>query len=426
MNVKWFNFLVLVPTIGFSLTLQEMVVQTVDTNPLVKIEKQKKKASEKKLRQAYGDYLPTLDILANVGVEKTTLESDVEDPDVLQKYDTSIVIKENIFQGMDTVYGVEAREAGVKSSSYRLVSEVNDLSLEAIKVYLDLLKAKDLVQVAQENVDVHEDILKKIRKKVKAGVERQSLYDQTLSRAEAAKSSLLYEEQNYENALESFRRVLDIEIIDEELEEVVLEELPFSNKDVILEYALKNHPSMKYSKFDIQEARANYKKSASKYYPSVDLQLEAKFRDNINGQEGTNDVVSGLVVLNYNLYNGGTDQALREENMHLMLEQQERLADAKSLLKKKLFIAWNNYDFALRQLVHINKHIESAKKTVKDYHKEYELGRRSLVDLLNSELEYNSAKNKYTTVHYQELQSYFELLSYSGILLEKFDIEIKY
>jgi len=425
MNVKLLGVFLLLPTISFSLTLQEMVVQTIDSNPLVKIQKQKKKASEKRLRQVYSDYLPTLNISANVGVEQTTLERDEEDSEMLQKYDASVLIKENVFKGLDTKYGVEARKAGVKSSAFKLVDEVNSLSLEAVSVYLNLLKARDLVEIAQENVNVHDEILTKIRKKVKAGVERQSLYDQTLSRSESAKSALLFEEQNYENALESFKRILDIEITYKELVEVILDELPFSNKDVILEYALKNHPSIKYNRFDIEESRANYRRSASKYYPTIDLQAEAKFRDNINGQEGTNNTVSGLVVINYNLYNGGADQAIREENMHIMLEREGKLEDAKSTLRKKLFVSWNTYEFSSRQLVHLKKHMTSAEKTVKDYHKEYELGRRSLVDLLNSELELNAAKNKYSIAYYKQQESYYELLAHSGVLLEKFEIVIK-
>ena len=59
MNIKLFGILVLIPTISFSLALQEMVVQTIDSNPLVKIEKQKKKASEK-------DYVRFMQIICQV------------------------------------------------------------------------------------------------------------------------------------------------------------------------------------------------------------------------------------------------------------------------------------------------------------------------------------------------------------------------
>ena len=424
MNFKAFGFLALVPTIGFSLTLQEMVVQSVDTNPLVKIQKQKKMASDEQLRQVYADYLPNLDALGNIGVEQTDTKAK-PDGDSLTKYDTSIVLKENIFKGLDTVYGVEAGKAGVQSANYKVQDSVNSLSLKAIAAYLNLLKAKELVAIAQDSVDVHTRILEKIEKKVDAGVQRQSLFDQTLSRSESAKSSLLSEQQNYENAVESFKKVLDIEVSADDLVEVATEKIGFESKEDILAAAVKNHPALKSGNFDIVEAKANFNKSSSKYMPSVDLQAEAKFRNNINGQEGKNNSVAGLVVMNYNLYNGGADQAKRAEKMHVMQENREKLANTKRNIKEKLFIAWNTHNFSSKQIVHLEKHMASAGKTVQDYHKEYELGRRSLVDLLNSELEFNAAKSKVTVTKYQEKQSYYDILAHSGTLLEKFQIAVK-
>ena len=425
MQINKLILLATLPSLSFALSLQEMVTTSIDTNPLVKIQKETQRASRSRLRQEYSAYLPNLDVFGNVGVEQADTPSNNQNGDLLNKYDSSIVLKENIFKGFDTMNGVDAKKAALNSSKSSLEESANSIALDATQAYLNVLKTKELVDIAQDNVDVHEKILKKIKKQVSVGAQRQSLYDQTLSRFEAAKSTLLQEEQNHLNAIITFKRISNLTIDPLTLEKINNEKIPYQSSEEMLKVAMKKNPTIKLNTFTIKEKKYNYKRLASKYYPAVDLQAEAKFRNNINAQQGENNSVAGLVVLSYNLYHGGADMAKREENMHIMLEKQERLADAKRLITEKDMIAWNTFSYSKKQLVHLNKHIEAAKKTVHDYYKEYEVGRRSLVDLLNSQLELNAAKNKTIVAFYAQQEAYYTILSYSGELLETFNITLE-
>ena len=60
-----------------------------------------------------------------------------------------------------------------------------------------------------------------------------------------------------------------------------------------------------------------------------------------------------------------------------------------------------------------------------DYQKENELGRRSIIDLLNIELEYNAARNRKVTADYDNILSYYQILSYTGKMLEEMNVVIK-
>ena len=425
MNMNKFLLLLALPTIGFSLSLQEMVVKSVDTNPLVKVQQERQEASQSRLRQEYAGYLPDLDVFGNIGVENADTPSTVDGGELLNKYDTSIVLKENIFEGFDTVNGVDAKKAALNSAKSSVEESANSIAQEAVTAYLNMLKTKKLVDIAQDNVDVHESILVKIKRKVSAGIQRQSMYDQTLSRLEAARSALLQEQQNYVNSMVTFKRVSNIVVDANTLEDIHNEEAPYLNQEEMLKVAMKKNPTVKVNTFNIEETQYDYKRLASKYYPKVDLQAESKHKKNINGQPGDHDSYAGLVVVNYNLYRGGEDMAKREENMHIMLENKERLADAKRLITEQNVIAWNTFEYSKKQIVHLQNHINAAEKTVQDYYKEYEVGRRSLVDLLNSQLELNSAKNKHIVAFYAQQQAYYDVLSYSGVLLEKFEIVLE-
>ena len=50
------------------------------------------------------------------------------------------------------------------------------------------------------------------------------------------------------------------------------------------------------------------------------------------------------------------------------------------------------------------------------------LGRRSIIDLLNIELEYNGAKNRKVTAEYDNLVAYYQILSHTGKMLEAMNV----
>jgi adhesin transport system outer membrane protein len=78
-----------------------------------------------------------------------------------------------------------------------------------------------------------------------------------------------------------------------------------------------------------------------------------------------------------------------------------------------------------QQLVYIDKNIEASARTVSDYQQEHELGRRSIIDLLNIELEYNNARNRKANTKYDNLTAYYQILSYTGKMLEEMNVVIK-
>ena len=409
------------------MTLDEMVSETINTNPIINISLEKQNAAQSRLDQESAEFfLPKLDFNGNFGYEQ--VNSPITDANSSYepgtKYDANLVLKENIFKGFDTQEGIRSAKASFSSAHYQLIEKANDLSLEATKAYLDVLKTKELLDVAKDNVEVHTTILNKISKKVNAGTQRQSLYDQTLSRLENAKSDVIFAEQEFANAKVKYKRVLDTEIDFDTLVKPEDGVLKYANLQEAIDAAYQKHPTLLAYKYDIKEADANYARVAAKYYPTVDLQAEARLRDNVHGISGQDNSFAALAVVSYNLINGGADQAKREENMHIMLEKKYSLADAKRYIKERLERSWNTYEYSETQLKHIKLNIDAAKKTVEDYHKEYNLGRRSLVDLLNSELELNSARNRAVNVSYRRMGAYYEILAHSGALLESFNIEL--
>ncbi|RLA74627.1 MAG: agglutination protein, partial [Epsilonproteobacteria bacterium] len=338
--------------------------------------------------------------------------------------------------GFDTVYGVEEQEALILSAGNSVEESANNLALETTTAYLNVLKTLTLYNIAQENVSVHDKYLQQIKEKVDAGLVRSSDYEQTLSRYESAKSSQYATQQSYLLAIYGLDRILPgLNTLNFE-DPSQFTEVSSLSADNLVEVAMQNNPTIKISKSDIEAAKSAVDRASAAYYPTADIVLDAYMNENVHGLgystvtqendgESRDNGYSGMLVLNYNIFNGFADSANKQANQHIVLQQQATLADSKLFISANTKMAWATYDMTKKQLVYINKNIKASEKTVSDYQQEHELGRRSIIDLLNIELEHNNARNRYTNTKYDNLTAYYQILSHTGRMLKEMNVIVK-
>ena len=74
----------------------------------------------------------------------------------------------------------------------------------------------------------------------------------------------------------------------------------------------------------------------------------------------------------------------------------------------------------------LSDHVDSASETVMSYKKQYKLGKRTLLDLLNTENELFEARKGYLDAKYDEQYAKYRVMNATGNLLKAFRIEIPY
>lgn len=426
------SLLIIIPSLVNALSINEAVQKMIETNPQIQVKKAELLVERELLTTAKSDYLPTIDLTYSVGPESTRTIANAAVKITTTRQDFSATLNQNVFSGFDTEYRVEQQQALVLAATDSVQDSANSIALEAATAYIDILRSKELLDIAQTNVDVHKKYLDQIKEKAEAGVGRSSDYKQTLSRYENAQSTYYLTEQNYKNSLTSFQRIVDVNVKAEDLEKPSVGVLPAQNLEELVSMAMENNPTINVSQADIKYAEAALNRSNAAFYPQADIRAQSYWNKNLNGFESNqNDRLteeSGynvLLVLSYNIFNGLADSSNKEANRHRVLVQNSSLADTKRFIKASTTIAWQTYQSTEMQLVHIDKNIEASAQTVADYQEENELGRRSIVDLLNIELEHNAAKNRKVTAEYDRLAAYYQMLTHSGSLLENMNIAIK-
>ena len=427
------SLLIIVPTLLSALSIDEAVQQTIETNPQIQIKQQELLIEERTLGIAKSDYLPKVDISYSAGPEITHTIANKGDTTQDSREDNirqegSFNVTQNVFAGFDTINAVKQQEALILSAGNNVKDNANSIALETVTTYIDILRNKELLDIAEENMNVHKKYLAQIKEKLEAGVGRSSDYKQTLSRYESAQSIYLLSEQNYKNSISTFQRILPVEVTASDLLKPTIGSLPSPTLEGLIELSMKNNPSIHVSEADIKFAESALARSNATYYPQADIAAQAYWNKDLNGlrvNPAEQDGYNVLLILSYNIFNGLADKSYIEANRHRVFKQNSALADNKRYVEAYTKIAWNTFKSTKEQLIHIEKNIQASAETVSDYQEEHDLGRRSIIDLLNIELEYNNAKNRKVAAEYDRLVAYYQILTHTGTMLKTMSITIE-
>jgi len=127
-------------------------------------------------------------------------------------------------------------------------------------------------------------------------------------------------------------------------------------------------------------------------------------------------------VLNYNLFKGGSDRALSRQYA-------ERLALSKDLrdkacrdIRQTLAIAFNDIQNLSRQLGFLDQHQLATEKAREAYRKQFDIGQRTLLDLLDTENEYFQARRAYVNAAHEHAIAHARTLAGMGKLLSALQV----
>lgn len=408
--------------VSHAMDLAETVEDAIMHNPEFREQVKQYQAVQAEYQGAEGGWYPKIDLTTGMGVEETDR---VLGKTSLNRTEASIRLTQNLFEGYGTENEIARQQARVDAAAYNTHAKANQVALDMVTAYLNLLKEQELRLLATESKATHERILDQIEQRAQAGIGNQVEVDQARARLALSSSNFMAAQNNYSDALARFHRVLG-RMPDHGLVKPNLEIIFPNTLDEALNVALIAHPSMRAANADIAQAHAQNDAAQGTFYPRVDLELEQTFDNNVNGIEGKNNNFQAMVRMRYNLYNGGKDTANRVRTETSVQQAAEIRNNTRRQVIENLTYAWAAREYINQQLIHINEHIKLTHDTLVGYRKQFSLGRRSLLDLLNTEDEYISALISLVESEADFMIAEYRILNAMGKLTDALGVDMKY
>lgn len=378
------------PAIG----LRDAVAETLGSSPDVRVRLHQYLGARAEQGLARAGFLPTVDISHASGRElapRQWQETASPAPSPLARWGWSASLTQNLFNGFQTIYQVRQQDHAGKAQYFQFVDTSEQQALEAARAYLDVLRQRRLLAVAQENFDSHQKIYQKIRQKVLpesgigvgAGVD----LEQAGGRLALAESNLLTVKANLADVAARYTRVVG-RAPDAELAppEAIGWNVPAD--DAARQVLLKDSPANRAAREAVRAARQAVNARRGAFMPTVDLRARHDWGSGVAGvRRGSYDRKQFEVVATLNLSRGGADKArlgMAAEGLNGALAERDKSCRT---TRQLLEMASNDYFKLRRKIGFLREHAQASEKVRDAYLDQFEISRRSLLDVLDSENE---------------------------------------
>lgn len=414
----------------FAQDLKMTVEEILSTNPVILERLKNYNSTKEDITNAKSGYYPKLNLSIGVGIDNnlkrtsydgnsTLLDEDgnLQGSTTLSVYQTSLKYTQNIFAGFETQSLIEEQTHRTVSSAYSYIEKVNDTSFKMVDTYIQVMRNKELLETAKANVEINKEILNKVEKLYDSGLTTLSEVNKIESSLSLAESNYIVQENTLMDVTYNMQRVVGRYLdVDEMIKPELNVALPANIQDAA-QYSMENNPSLLVAKYNVKLAQATYKGKKSAYYPKIDIELSQSMNSNLSGIPGKDDRFRAMAYLSYNLFNGFSDESAIQKSVSQIHQEVESKNDLRRQVLEGLNLSWAANEKLGSQLEHLNNYKKFSLKTLTLYAKEYDLGRRSLLDLLSAQNDFIGAKQQIINTEYSMLFAKYRILDAMGILV---------
>jgi outer membrane protein, adhesin transport system len=321
--------------------------------------------------------------------------------------------------GFATSKLVDYQKNRILSASYHYIEKANDTAFQMVNMYIQLLRQKELVAVVKENLKINTEIYSKVKSLFESGLTTLSEVEKINSSVALAQSNVVVKENNLMDAQYNFQRILGRYPDINELSVPTLDvALPEKLKEAT-EYAILNNPSMLVNSYNIEGEKVLLKQKRSLLYPSIDFQVTKEYNKSYSEEiaDTKDDKFNAMLMLRYNLYNGGANRAEIKKQVSVISQRKDIIADTKRQIIQGMELSWSAYIMLEKQLGHLYNYRDYSKKTLGLYKEEYDFGKRSLLDLLAAQNDFDSAQQEIITAKYNHMLAKYRILDAMGSMV---------
>jgi len=406
--------------------LSGVVEEALSSNPDVAEARNQWFARREEIQEAEGGYLPNVDLNAGIGYEYTDSPSTRAGKDhsnELDRQELGLNIRQMLFDGWGTRSEVARQRARADSAAARLLTVGESTAMKAIAAYVALQLYQELEGISAENLKIHLRIQDQIRLRSEAGVGSRADYDQVESRVALAESDLVSARVNLIDARTTFKRVVGIlpAAAGYPPAKIMPGAMPESLQRA-LEIAQKNNPVLHTATADVAAARAQHAAAKQFDYPRFDIELGGNLNDDVDGTEGHTNDMSAMLRMRFNLFRGGSDAARKRATAYNIKEAVDVRDRSTRQLEETLHLAWAAFEATSTQLPLLERQVRASTSTRNAYVKQFDIGQRTLLDLLNSEQEVLrarqsvvEARNDHLLAQYRVFEGMGELVDHLGV-----------
>ena len=413
-------------------SLADAVQIAIATHPTVLAARSVFHAAEENVAQQRAGLRPTIDARIvgararsnNSSTRARTTRGDGTNTQGVTLYrgESNVTLSQLIYDARGTRSRVRAATERVDAAVELYFDAGEQIGFRAAQSYLDVLANREVVALAEDNVREHESVVERVRRRAEAGGGSQADVSQAESRLALARATL-----------EQFRGILRrsnaayLEVIGAEPSELV-RPLPVSEQvppsaDHAVDEAVANNPTLRAASANLRASGQDLAGTRSAFRPRLSFELVGTRNENVGGVNGPNTDVAAQFVLTYNLYGGGGDTARKRQAAIRIMEARFREAETRRLVELATRSSFFGLESGRDRLPQVQQRA-AAEEVVSAYVQQFALGQRTLLDLLDVQVELFQSRVDLVNSEINVLVSEYDVLARMGKLLDSLSVAV--
>ena len=384
-----------------------------------------REAVRHEVTRAKAGWGPRVDAQAHIGVGSLS-NSTTRAVDADTSFDhfsgASLTVTQPLWDGLATRSRVRSAQATLDSMQERLFDNATTYALDGLIAHLDVIRSRELVQLARKNVAQHEKILADTRNREQLGADSMAEVTHTQGRLSRAQSTLTQAELALEEAERNYQRLTGFRP-PAHLEPVRMPDGMYDGPADIMAQAEKTNPKLAAYVDDIRAAQADKELAEAARQPVLNLQAGPQTTHRGGPADLDTDSVDIRLAMSWNLFRSGADIAEEKAAMARVRQARMTLQNLRDELGQQIDDAWNAWLTAQKLAANYREAVRFNTLTRDAYLEQFVLGERSLLDILDAESELYNSETELLTARNNVVVGAWRIYGITGRLLPVWRIQ---
>ncbi len=412
----------------FDPNLHVLLTRLLNQNEEIQTFQHRVDSAQALVKQRRALYYPTLDLYGDTGQEKTEKEFGKD----TNEFRHQVTLRGNqlITDFGKTTNIIKRDEFILMQAKARLASVTQQMMRDGIAAYINIVRARERLKTAlfsekriKELTGIEKALVQKGAGVTSDVLQAKSQLAGAMALTVEAKGELNIAKNHFYTVFYHLPTPSNIE----QFKEISFPSahLPVS-LDAGIEEAMKKNPEIQITRYDLTVTELDVRISKSAYFPTLNLFAEASDANDDDGLLGYRREYSAGIEFRQNLYRGGSDAAAIRNAIANKSAAASHLEYAMKLVKEQVSNSWEQLSTLKQKNELLDQQIDILKNFLELAKKERKMGTRSLLDVLNGEVNYINAQGNAIAAREDTKIAAFNLLFTMGkIHLDLFEIPKK-
>lgn len=368
-------------------SLPQAVARSLGYFPDIQTAAARQAQAQAQLGQARAEYFPSVNLTAGEGRERSRNISTRTDDVTLTRREGDLSLTQLVFDGGAAGGQVRRFGARVESAGFTMTDTAENTGARTGQIYVEVRRLREQLDVARENVAIHDKTLSDVTALADAGRGRRADVIQADARRALAASSVQQLVGQLGQTESAYKHVTGRLPADLDPTPDLASRIPPTLEHAVRD-AEASHPAVRSAEKEFEAAQFDRDSTRARVaLPRVTIEAGGSRNRDIDGIAGPNRDAYAMLRLRYNLFRGFGDVERVRESEARIDEAIAALTRARNDVERDIRQAWDTLAADRVRLPQLAAYAQASADVAEAYRLQFQLGQRSLLDVLNAENE---------------------------------------